>query len=403
MKKYIISLFFSSIYLFAQNVNISNAKSSVFRVLSFYDKDRKGNEEVGTGTAFAVSSNGYFMTNAHVVCNLEDNKKNAKALFILLKNNKKVQAAIIWKSLRYDLAIIKANINIAPLIFGKEIKEGDRVIALGYPGAADRGGLNDDDFIKVSESSGGVSRIINDSLVKGFGNVKTIQTDAAINHGNSGGPLLNQCGEVIGINESGANPNIADGIGFAVHKDIAIQLLVKYGTLHLVSHKPCAYINESINSKVNANNTKLIILVLFTVFLTLSIFWILLKRKTPTDSVLSRLVNKKLQEKEAINSNLPTVTLTPLKEGQVIHLSTSSITIGRSSSADIQLSNNQVSGKHLALQIQHGITCVTDLKSTNGTYIDGRKLTPGAKEPLKTGQKLIIGSEDVVYVVRENE
>jgi hypothetical protein len=73
--------------------------------------------------------------------------------------------------------------------------------------------------------------------------------------------------------------------------------------------------------------------------------------------------------------------------------------IGRSPSATVRLDNSHVSSRHLQLRLEtHGRVTVTDLGSTNGTYINGKKLDPGTPVELRRGEHLVIGSEDVVYV-----
>ena len=78
------------------------------------------------------------------------------------------------------------------------------------------------------------------------------------------------------------------------------------------------------------------------------------------------------------------------------------IIVGRSSSADIKIDNKYVSSKHLALKLDNnGSVKVRDMVSSNGTYIDGCKLESNIFYELKIGEKLIIGSEDVVYIIKE--
>jgi pSer/pThr/pTyr-binding forkhead associated (FHA) protein len=71
--------------------------------------------------------------------------------------------------------------------------------------------------------------------------------------------------------------------------------------------------------------------------------------------------------------------------------------VGRSSRANIVINNSYVSGQHLSLKAVGNEVMVKDLGSTNGSYIDGQKLQPHVAVPLLPGQRLIIGSEDVVY------
>ena len=75
--------------------------------------------------------------------------------------------------------------------------------------------------------------------------------------------------------------------------------------------------------------------------------------------------------------------------------------VGRSSKADVVVDNAYVSGRHFSVEAgEQGEVIVTDLSSTNGTYIDARKLDPNVPYRLHPGQRLIVGSEDVVYTLK---
>lgn len=375
---------------FSKNPNIEVAKKSTLRILAAFNKG------VSSGTAFAVSSEGYYLTNVHVVLDLEHGAKPARKMYILTKDGK-YEAEIAWLEPDLDLALVKSEtLKRAPLVFANSVMEGDKTTALGYPGAADQG--LDDSFVHVTENHGGISRIIKRKLLTDH-KVKTVQIDTPINHGNSGGPLVNQCGEVVGINESTAG-NDSEGIYFAVHKDEAIKFMKEHSVQYEISkNEQCVYVDESINNELNSRNTKIIIFVILSLLIVLLIVYVLLKKSKPTDTMISRLVNRKIREKESIAPRESSVLLRPLKQGQPITVGHHSVTVGRSSRAQIRLSSPEVSGRHLTLEVRGGVLYVTDLGSTNGTYIDGRKLAPNTSEPLSPNQKLIIGSEDVIYMV----
>jgi len=149
-------------------------------------------QKVGAGSGFIISSDGYIITNKHVVA-------DTKASYtVLLSNGKQQTAQIIYKDPANDIAIIKiAGANHQPVTFGnsKNLQLGQTVIAIGnalgeYNNTVSMGiisGLNRN--IQATNSNGS-SEILNG----------VIQTDAAINPGNSGGPLLDLNGNVVGIN-----------------------------------------------------------------------------------------------------------------------------------------------------------------------------------------------------------
>ncbi len=162
----------------------------------------KYTESVGSGVI--VSSDGYIVTNSHVV----DNGK-AESIKTLLSNGEEVNAKLVWNDSTLDLAVIKIDkTGLKPIEFGdmKAVNVGDKSIAIGNPLGLE---------LQSTLTSGYISGMERSITVEG-GNIMDglIQTDAAINGGNSGGALLNAEGKLIGINT--AKPASADGIGFAI-------------------------------------------------------------------------------------------------------------------------------------------------------------------------------------------
>jgi len=155
-------------------------------------------EGISSGTGCVVSPDGVILTSAHVV-------EGAKTIDIITYNGQVYKAKIIPnKNRNVDLILLKINPKepLETVHWGnsEELKVGQKVLALGNPF-----GLNG------TLTQGIISRI---DYVK-----NKVQTDAAINPGSSGGPLVNTTGEVIGINQSIFNPdnNISNiGIGFAI-------------------------------------------------------------------------------------------------------------------------------------------------------------------------------------------
>jgi serine protease Do len=177
-------------------------------------------EVTSLGSGFVIDASGYIVTNNHVV-------GKADAITVIFNNNTRLPATIVGRDEKTDLALLKVKPE-KPLIavqFGDSdaLRVGDWVIAIGNPFGL--GG---------SVSAGIVSargRNINAGPFDDF-----IQTDAAINRGNSGGPLFNTRGEVIGVNSAIFSPTGGNvGIGFAVPSAMAksvISQLREFGTIH---------------------------------------------------------------------------------------------------------------------------------------------------------------------------
>ena len=176
----------------------------------------------GLGSGIIIDDEGYILTNNHVV-------NNADKIKVLLSDGRELEAEIIGKDWRNDLAVLKVeaeDLPVAPLGDSSKLKPGQLAIAIGSP--------YDVEFRNTVTT--GVVSALNRSINIGKqpGNQRIleglIQTDVSINPGNSGGPLLNSQGEVIGINT--AIMGNAQGIGFAIPINKAktvIDDLIKYG------------------------------------------------------------------------------------------------------------------------------------------------------------------------------
>ena len=172
-----------------------------------------------TGTGVILSRQGYIVTNAHVV-------EGAQAVTVLLTDNRSFQASLVGSDEISDLAVLFISAdNLVPAQFGDSgsLRVGDTVTAIGDPlGVEFRGSFTD----------GIISAINRDVAVDGR-TMSLIQTNAALNSGNSGGPLINCYGQVIGINTMKigvfTNQSGVEGLGFAIPsatvKDIVDQII----------------------------------------------------------------------------------------------------------------------------------------------------------------------------------
>jgi serine protease Do len=161
--------------------------------------------EVGGGTGFIISEDGYIVTNKHVVAD------EAAEYTVLMNDEKRYVAKVLARDPMNDMAVLKIEAKGLPVLeLGDSdvLKVGQSVIAIGNALGEFRNTV-----------STGVISGLSRSIIAGSGNSSeelagVIQTDAAINTGNSGGPLLNIAGQVIGVNTAVAQN--AQGIGFAL-------------------------------------------------------------------------------------------------------------------------------------------------------------------------------------------
>ncbi|WP_326492934.1 S1C family serine protease [Alicyclobacillus fastidiosus] len=166
---------------------------------------RQGRSAMNIGTGFVFHPRGYILTNEHVVSDGD------RIMLRVFGKKDLVEAQVVGRNRAHDIAILSADIPIPSPILkigqGKDVHVGEWVLAIGSP-------LGLDNTVTV-----GIVSAKNRPLQIGdreYPNL--IQTDAAINRGNSGGPLINLRGEVVGMNT--AVSQSSQGIGFAISADV---------------------------------------------------------------------------------------------------------------------------------------------------------------------------------------
>ncbi|MFK2901672.1 trypsin-like peptidase domain-containing protein [Dyella jejuensis] len=166
--------------------------------------------EQNLGSGVIVSANGYVLTNNHVIANADD-------IQVLLYDGRVAKARLVGADEETDLAVLKildaGNLPVIQMADPKRLRVGDVVLAIGNP-------LNLNQTVTMGIISA-IGRQLSNSSPEDF-----IQTDAAINLGNSGGALVNSNGDLVGINTLliGKAAN-AEGIGFAIPVDTATNVL----------------------------------------------------------------------------------------------------------------------------------------------------------------------------------
>lgn len=187
-------------------VDVSESSASTNNLFNFNFEQPEGKQRVGAGTGFVITSDGLILTNKHVV-----DTKNAE--YTVHMNNGEQFIAIVLDSDPFnDIALIKIEASDLPVVeFGDSdvLQIGQTVIAIGnalgeYSNTVTRGVVSGLSRTVTAGSSNGQSETLED----------IIQTDAAINFGNSGGPLINLAGQVIGVNT--AISREGQLVGFAI-------------------------------------------------------------------------------------------------------------------------------------------------------------------------------------------
>jgi 2-alkenal reductase len=206
----------------------------VVTIFAFFEPGAGGGAG-GQGSGFVVSDDGYVLTSSHVVtsagANEPRNVQAAEQVFVEFRDGDRVAARVVGWDLFDDVALLKVDPNrhaLAPLPLGdsSSVLVGEPVAAIGSPFGAEN-----------SLATGVVSatgRTI-PALTSSFSLVDAIQIDAPINRGNSGGPLFDARGRVIGINaQIRSNSGLSEGVGFAVPINAAkrtMEELIEHGTV----------------------------------------------------------------------------------------------------------------------------------------------------------------------------
>jgi S1-C subfamily serine protease len=190
---------------------VSSAAESVVHIevqKKFRDKQNKSKLQPATGSGFVISTDGFIITNNHVI-------ENAESIKISFIDGRSVNAEIKGTDASTDIAVIKideSNLKALTLADSAELHAGQIAIAIGNPM-----GLQYTVTAGVVSALGRTLRANNGRLID-----DVIQTDAALNPGNSGGPLVNSQGKVIGVNT--AVIASAQGLCFAISSNLAAQI-----------------------------------------------------------------------------------------------------------------------------------------------------------------------------------
>lgn len=198
--------------------DLKKAINNIYEATVYIENYNKlGNEFVGSGFIYKKDdNNGYILTNYHVI-------EKGKEYTIIFSDGSETRASLVGGDEYYDIAILKISTDkvrkIATLGDSSKIELGDTVFTVGSPLGRNYMGTITKGIVS------GISRVVSVKLSSGSYLMEVIQTDASINSGNSGGPLCNIKGEVIGITSSKLQGNGIEGMGFAIPINTVKELI----------------------------------------------------------------------------------------------------------------------------------------------------------------------------------
>ena len=176
----------------------------------------------GSGSGFVVDSQGLIFTNAHVL-------DESGGMSVVFHDGTRAAPTVVASDDAQDVALLKVSVGgrLATLPLGRGTREGEEVLAFGFPL-----GIDGD----MTATKGIVSAL------RRSGQTAVVQTDAALNPGNSGGPLVNFRGEVVGMNTSvlrGIGGEPTEGIGFAIESGVLSEFLRTSSRTSVPTHAAC--------------------------------------------------------------------------------------------------------------------------------------------------------------------
>jgi S1-C subfamily serine protease len=204
-----------------------------------------GQTQQGLGTGFVIDELGHVVTNQHVV-------SDAETVTVRFSNGATYKGTVVGSDASTDIAVVKVDAPaslLVPLTFANsaDVEVGDGVVAIGSPFG-----------LEETVTSGIVSALHRQMTApNNFAINDSIQTDAAINHGNSGGPLLDNQARVIGVNaQIQSDSGGSDGVGFAIPsstvKSIAQQIIASGKVEHAYLGVGVASLPETVASRLNS-------------------------------------------------------------------------------------------------------------------------------------------------------
>lgn len=428
-----------SAFLYWSGAQEVEVESGVYRILNF---ENRKHTRGSTGTGFKVAEPGFVVTNHHVI-------EGARELFSQYQNEdgdvKSVAMRVVWLDKQQDIAVLRSLSDLPGAVLSlaeigqEDLLKKDSVEAIGYPGAAD-------DLAKVSANysmSDAAAAMIDATVTTGTVQRQvpsatrlTIQHSANVNSGNSGGPLLDSCQRVIGVNTLSQVASLHIGsIARAFKGDGVVQFQTP-GALESSVHVRevlAALKEENIAPVVSQGRcrsgftpTELWSFGLSTAasfaFFTLTGIAVVSRGRRygigdyPSNEVAAFSETDNAQIDYTVLADPSDLSIVPSEarqlflkasaDGRVYNLGdfeerfdSVGVVLGRAGGdADVQLKDETVSRRHALIRRHpNGNYVVSDLNSTNGTLLDGHALEGSSARTLNDGANLILGSCELKF------
>ncbi len=391
---------------------------------SIYKSKRKNMSFVrsNSGSSFLINKAGYIVTNYHVVT-----QYNNIVVYDGGPDGIKMRSAnVVWRSRKNDLVILKVNklratrvpLSLANASVINQLINED-VWSLGFTG------VSTDSIAKVLslevKTDKGVIRSKPEKRYLGTNTpVTTIEHSAFIHFGNSGGPLVDHCGRVLGINQGG--PKKVTGIGWAIHVGHLLQALNANNISYDLSVETCGYYSEggagsgSLLAYIVAGTLLIIIFsgiwfyrqrqarpVGLTQFVRREMSRYFKRDEKSCDKLLDHNEAQGVAKKIVIDDFFAIlVGVHSMSDRKFEMRGEGEAILGRADEADVHVASDSVGRLHVRLKWQASSNSIwiEDLNSTNGTFLqEGQKLSPGEKVTLESGSSFYLAEPEYAFKV----
>lgn len=399
----------------------------------------------GSGSGFVVGDQQHVATNWHVIAGATEIKIVDRSL------RDHVSGEVVWGSEEADLAILKlARVLERPVVelaLSEYVNKAQDVWALGFPGAGMDEDMTDVDSVtEVKVTKGIISGLVTSSL-----GTDLYQIDAALNPGNSGGPLFDACGRVVGINSAKSLTLVVDvagnptrvpegeGVGWAVRADVLASGLRRLGLPLALAEGPCVA-GVAGGTPVplvvgSATDLKLLALVIAACILGAAgvVMGATRRGRTVVREGLTRSFGRPKRAAgvaSAASARVAVATDSPVTEqvvtvaapkatgrrpilrgltgqysGVEVELGEEPIVLGRDTQASqlvFEPNTEGVSRRHcqVSFDVRSGTFELEDLWSSNGTFLDdGEQLSPRMPRALASRDRFYLGGRDLIFEV----
>lgn len=376
---------------------VPKAKHAVVRVASgiyYKDGDLRTYDYRGyysTGSAFGVSeSRGgaeIFATSGHVVT--DDDGDAYEHVYLCIEGSEledestMIKCEVLYLDEDVDLALLKAEepvkgVEVLPLQYAEEMETGNEVYALGFPGIADE--------VSDTKSYTAEDITVTDGIVSRYivsDGVNCIAHTATVNHGNSGGPLINEYGNAIGINTFiYTDRSTADLRSYAIYIDYVIEVMDELDLNYTLASGERIISGGQMSGGVLAAGAAAAVILIVVIVLAVR------KRKNKSDGTGAAAA----LTLSAVNGPLA---------GQSWPLD-GPLTLGRDPGCTVVFppQTKGISRSHCRIEVSGNAVLVTDLGSTYGTYAGGTKLTSNVPVAVGVGTEICLGSASVKLIIQ---